>query len=106
GIGRVTRGDAADDLANASGCGERLTDDLRARRRAGKFPEYAVGSHVDRGVPLGAPVLSERADIHGVETEAVEELGDRLLGCGVITGDRQRRPVRAARWPCQGPQVL
>jgi hypothetical protein len=86
--------------------------DLRSRGGAGgdrsEVRDRALGVRrtLDRGCPLEAPDVRERADVDRVVTELVEQLGGLGLSVHVVAGDRQRRAVGRAMWAREGGQVL
>ncbi len=58
---------------------------------------------VSGGIPLDAPPFFERACVHSVETELIEQMGNGGLGALIITSNHQRATIlRPRRLPVGG----
>jgi hypothetical protein len=67
--------------------------------RRGQRGPYLVGSQartVRRRIGLEATSFGQRPGVDDIEAERVDQLGDHLLGLGVVAGERQRAPVVGA----------
>src|SRR5208337_4637289 len=60
---------------------------------------------VARSVALDAPPFFQRACVHRVEAELIEQTCDRGLRTGVIAGDHQRATVLRPRRPPVGGEL-
>src|SRR5579864_1992691 len=49
-------------------------------------------------IALDTPTFLQRPRIHRVESELIEQTGDRRLGPGVVAGDGQRATILCAGW--------
>jgi hypothetical protein len=77
---------------SAGGLSERGADGGLACGRAGGAG-WAVWGDEDGPADFLAPPVGEPADVNGAVADRVQERGDRRLGVGVVTGDREKGAI-------------
>ncbi len=75
----------------------KLGDALRIglRQSAADAGGIQVGT-VNGGTRLLAPRILKTTSIHAVEAKLIQQVDDHCLGLGIVAGDRERNPLRAA----------